>query len=101
MKADKELIIENIESFSDEQLEVFKFLLELANGYSNKGDIMKFTDSYKGVDTAIPQPWADKMRDHGINPGWYVWSYQENRVFGEPIHLLEKLHDKMIKVFKQ
>ena len=98
---DRELILGEIETFDEKQLKVFKFLLELVNGYSNKGDIMKFADTYNGVDSAIPQPWAGKMRDYGINPTWYAWSYQENHVFGEPVHLLEKLYDKMIKTFKE
>ncbi len=100
MTQDKELLIEEIESFTDEQVEVFKLLLEMANNYSNKGDIMKAVDCYKNVDSAIPKAWADKMREHGVNPVWYVWSYQDNHAFGEPVHLLEKLYDKMIKAFK-
>jgi hypothetical protein len=42
------------------------------------------------VDLAIPQIWADKMRELGVNPEFFVWSYKEDRIFGKPLNLLEQ-----------
>ena len=56
----------------------------------NKGDLMKliFTeDELKNVDSAIPQPWADKMREMGVQPRYFAWSYNENRIGGAPVDL--------------
>lgn len=39
-------------------------------------------------DTAIPQGWADKMREMGVDPVGYVWDYSgENRLFGAPLNV--------------
>ncbi len=42
------------------------------------------------VDLAIPQVWVDKIRDLGVDPRFFVWSYRENKNFGEPLNLLEQ-----------
>ena len=40
----------------------------------------------KVYDTALPQPWVDKMRDvyHHDVRGHFVWSYDGAGVFGRP-----------------
>ena len=39
------------------------------------------------IDTAYPLAWADKMRELGVNPKNFVWSYNENRISGAPVDL--------------
>lgn len=71
----------------------------------NKGEIMKLVFTEKelngNIDTAIPQPWADKMREMGVQPFWYVWSYLENRISGAPVNLAEKFLEKYNALPKQ
>ena len=59
---------------------------------------MKFTNHYNNVDSAIPQQWADDMRNEmRVQPKWYAWDYQECNLGGAPVHLLEKLFEKIVK----
>lgn len=49
----------------------------------NKGDLMKLTDNDRGVDSALPQPWLDKMSremliDYDSARFWYAYSYKNN-----------------------
>ena len=53
----------------------------------NKEDINK-------VDIAIPEPWAEKARNVGVNTDYYVWSYIKNITFGEPVNLAELFFKK-------
>jgi len=67
----------------------------------NKGDLMKLVlteDERKNVDTAIPLDWANAMRDRGIQPFYYVWSYNENRIHGAPLNLCERFFEKYVKL---
>jgi len=63
----------------------------------NKGELMKlvFTkEELNSIDTAYPQPWADKMREMGVQPRMFVWSYLEHRISGAPVNLAEKFFEK-------
>jgi hypothetical protein len=51
-------------------------------------------DQLRNIDFAIPMEWADKMRDMGVQPFWYVWSYNEHRISGAPVNLAEKFMEK-------
>ena len=55
-------------------------------------------DELRNVDSAIPQPWADSMRDHGIQPFYYVWNYNEPTRMGAPVNLCERFYEKFGKV---
>ena len=59
----------------------------------NKFDLMRLTGLDHGVDSALPQPWLDKMTRMGLNYGdalfWYAWQYQKSP--SGPIHLGEAL----------
>ena len=95
---EREICQDYIDQMTDEQCKTLMFLFELANGNNNKGEIMKFTNHYENVDSAIPQQWADDMRnDMRVHPRWYVWSYLNNHIGGEPVHLLEVLFKKLIE----
>jgi hypothetical protein len=44
------------------------------------------------VDFAIPQPWADMVREHQIESRDFVWSYggskdEPKNMFGQPVHI--------------
>lgn len=67
----------------------------------NKGDLMKLVltkDELRNVDSAIPLDWANAMRDRGIQPFYYVWNYNENRIHGEPLNLCERFFTKYVKL---
>jgi hypothetical protein len=50
------------------------------------------------TDVAYPQPWADKVRQLGLNPEYIVWCYAEDRVFGKPIDLAHRFLQKYQKI---
>jgi hypothetical protein len=92
----KEFVTKYVESFTEKQCEDLLFLINMAQGFKDKSDIMRFVGLYQNVDSARPQPWSDKMRDEmQADPMWYVWSYQKTRIFGKPEHLLEALINKI------
>lgn len=92
----KEIVKNYVESFTESQCEDLLFVINLAQGMKDKGDIMKFVGLDKNVDSARPQPWSDKMRNEmQVSPMWYVWSYQQVGVWGKPEHLLEHLMTKL------
>lgn len=94
----KEWCQQYVEKFTEEQCADLLFVIELANYTKDKGDIMRFTEYYEKVDSAKPQAWSDKMRNEmRADPMWYAWSYKEHSVWGQPVHLLEKLFEKLIK----
>lgn len=97
----KELVKSYVESFTESQCEDLLFVINLAQGMKDKGDIMKFVGLDKNVDSARPQPWSDKMRDEmQVSPMWYVWSYQQVGVWGKPENLLEALIKKISEDLK-
>lgn len=55
-----------------------------------------FNGNTNAVDTALPQTWFNKVNELGINPAFFVWSYQENKVFGSPVNLLEEYAKQII-----
>ena len=68
-------------------------------GQISVGDILNFCrkDS-TGIDTAVPQPWLDKVRILGIKDQ-FVWSYQEkdgNTMFGKPISIGDLVLDEIV-----
>ena len=75
------------------------FLISYANGCKGFRDLMVFADLYKSVDSARPQSWSDKCRNElGFNPEYFVWSYQENTVFGKPVNLAAAVLEKLAEV---
>jgi len=48
-------------------------------------------EDHSKIDFTIPQQWADKCRDMRVDPQYYVWSYLDDRVGGQPFHLLEEI----------
>jgi hypothetical protein len=63
----------------------------------DKGTLMKLTGLDHGVDSAIPEGWADQMVQMGLNYHslitYYVWQYQKSP--SGPTHLGEALIEKM------
>jgi hypothetical protein len=63
----------------------------------NKFDLMRLTGLDHGVDSALPQPWLDKMTQMGLNYDdvrfWYAFQYQKSP--SGPVHLGEALLKKM------
>ena len=89
---------EYLDNFTEEQCESLLFLLQMAQGNKNKGDIMKFVDLDRNVDSAKPQEWCDKMRNEmRVNPWMYVWSYKDSGMSGKPECLNEHLLNKLCK----
>jgi len=66
----------------------------------DKSDLMKLTNRYKGVDSALPQPWVDDLARNGLKYdsiiNWYVWQYQDHS--SGPVHLGEELLLKNITI---
>ena len=46
------------------------------------------------IDYAYPQQWADKMRELGVQPEWFVWSYINDAFSGAPLNLAEMFCSK-------
>lgn len=57
-----------------------------------KGDLIQivFGENAKHVDVAVNSIWAEKVRELGVNPEFFVWSYIDNNINGKPVNLLEK-----------
>lgn len=66
----------------------------------DKYDLMKLTNRYKGVDSALPQHWVDDLARTGLKYdsiiNWYVWQYQDPS--SGPVHLGEELLLKKMTV---
>ena len=95
----KEMCQRYLDELTEEQATSLLFLFQYANGSKNKGDVMKFTNRSRNVDSAIPLMWSTKVRDLGIEPTWYAVSYleEDGGTYGQPIHLVEKFFDKIMK----
>lgn len=67
--------------------------------HSSKGDYLNATrpDGHGSIDTAIPLEWANRMREQGINPAWFAWSYEKVSAWGEPMHLLEAYNQHLLE----
>ena len=67
----------------------------------DKSDLMKLTNRYKRVDSALPHRWVDDMARNGLQYdsiiNWYVWQYQDPPSSG-PAHLGEELLLKNITI---
>ncbi len=64
----------------------------------NKSELAKIAGINDTVfDWAVPQPWADK---HPEFPQC-VWSYDHNRIFGEPLNLYQAARDIADEVARQ
>ena len=81
-------------------LELLKPLL-----YTNftKGDMLKEIERLEGkslpIDFAIPQSFFDSLIDMGIDPSFYVWSYEDTSLSGKPLNLLERYFRAFCKAF--
>lgn len=51
----------------------------------------------KGIDLALPQPWFNKAKELRINPEFFVWSYKRDKIYGEPVNILEEYAKIIIK----
>ena len=99
MEQEKQIILEHIEEMDEEQIKALYFLISCANGNSTYSDLMKFAGLYHQVDSARPQGWSDKCRNEmGFEPKYFVWSYQNNSVGGEPVNLYVAALEKFFKV---
>ena len=65
----------------------------------NKGDMMKLTGNDRGVDSALPQHWLDKMSremliDYDSARFWYAYSYKNNslNIFNNRVNNIERTH---------
>ena len=67
----------------------------------DKFDLMKYTDNYNGVDSAVPEPWVEKLMALGLDRHsillYYAYSYK-NSSFGKPVHLAEAMLEKMANI---
>lgn len=45
----------------------------------------------RNIDYAIPIEWIRSVQALGIDPSFYVWSYNNKGCFGEPLNLAERL----------
>lgn len=95
----KNIILAYVEDMSEAQIDALYFLISYANGNGTYGDLMKFAGLYNQVDSARPQAWSEKCRNEmGFEPKYFVWSYQNNSVGGQPVNLAEKALEKFVKV---
>lgn len=55
-----------------------------------KGDLIKYLDpERKHIDVAVPVEWAMDVRKLQIDPSMYAWSYEEDKISGKPVNLME------------
>lgn len=63
-----------------------------------KGQLMGivFSDAERNsIDTALPQNFFNKLHMLNIDNFPYVWSYVDQKLFGEPVNIYEKHMEKM------
>lgn len=50
------------------------------------------------IDYALPQEYVDRTRDYNVPDVryWSVWSYIDNRIFGQPLNLAELFIERCI-----
>lgn len=96
MSQNKEIILRYIEDMDEEQIDALYFLISYVNGCRNNIELRKFAGLYDQVDPARPQGWDDKCRNEmGISPDYYVWSYQQNTLGGQPVNIAEAFLNRL------
>lgn len=65
----------------------------------DKQSLMKLTNNYEATDSAMPEPWLQKMEELGIERRnalmFIAWSYKDKNYCGKPINLAEELFFEM------
>lgn len=63
----------------------------------SKGRLMELTGLNGGCDSALPGSFCLAMSEHKIERAafWYVWSYRKDDNYCKPIHLGERLIQKL------
>jgi len=63
----------------------------------SKGDMMELTGNDRDVDSALPQPWLDKMSremliDYDSARFWYAYSYKNNslNIFNNRVNNIDR-----------
>ena len=96
----KEKIADAIGYLTEEQSEILYFVLSLVRGCQTMQEVRKFCELYDCVDTAVPQDWFNEVEALRIDPREFVWSYQKNKLGGEPVHVWSKFIHTLLKKFE-
>lgn len=68
-------------------------------------ELMRATNHWNGVDPATPQAWFEEyMRTHKGERPRACWSYENNKMFGEPLWydtMFTQLEEMLTEVWKQ
>lgn len=56
-----------------------------------------FDGDLSNIDFGIPKTWSDKIRELGIDPAPFVWSYKEDKLIGKPVNLYQEYAKIIIK----
>ncbi|MFW5887118.1 MAG: hypothetical protein ACOCUL_05110 [Bacteroidota bacterium] len=51
-------------------------------------------EELKNIDVAIPLAFQKRLEEMNIPRFFYVWDYNNDKIGGEPVHLLEKIDEK-------
>lgn len=66
-----------------------------------KEQLIKYIDpERRHIDVAVPVDWAMRMREEGIDPSYYAWSYEHDKINGRPVNLMEaelQMHKETIQ----
>ena len=96
----KEILAEAVNYLTEEESDNMVFLLQFVKGNVTMDRVRKFCELYDCVDTAVPQDWFNEVEELRINPREFVWSYQNNKLGGEPVHVWSKFIHTLLKKFE-
>ena len=93
----KEILIAHINAMSDADADKLYTIISTLTNWEVKRLSDTLGVSLESVDFARPQLWSDAMRELGVNPIGFVWSYQEKRISGAPMNLHNRLLEEIRK----
>ena len=101
MKNKREQIIEYLEYYSDEFIDLI-FDLMNSSDWVNKNDLIKLSGAkLKTYDTATPYQYMDKIREiyPNLDKGNYIFDYTVNK-FGELVNINDLLSARIIEIIR-
>jgi len=101
-KTEKARLIDTIQNYMNEQQaeQLNKFINLLSYNY-NKGDLMKFTELNRNVDSATPQQTVSAIQELNPNFDTFYYVVDYNQSYGEFKNLAEEALKKLSKVLSR
>lgn len=95
----KQYLNEWIDNLPADQFECFYNFVNSIMDMNTKAMADSLKIDTTNMDFAKPQEWSDRLRSEGINPAGFIWSYKNQKSFGEPFALHTEMINQLFKLF--